>query len=106
MINDTRKTTLNDQSIVCREQGFQLRRTPCCVNLFDENNLPVLSLNDTSALIWENCNGELAICELFDQFHATFPNIPYEDIKIDIMEVLQQFQQEKVIKLISSGYLV
>lgn len=100
MINDTEKSTLNDQSIVCRIQGFQLRRTPCCVNLFYENNLPALSLNDTSALIWENCNGKLAICDLIEQFHAAFPNIPYDEIKIDIMEVLQQFQQAKVIELI------
>ncbi|MCK5361146.1 MAG: PqqD family protein [Gammaproteobacteria bacterium] len=99
MINDTKESTLNDQSIVSRIEGFQLRRSPCCTTLYDENNLPVLSLNGTSSLIWENCNGELKIIELIDQFHSVFPDIPYKDLKVDTMNVLNQFQQEKVIKL-------
>ena len=100
MMNNTKKSTLNDQSVVSRTEGFQLRRTPCCTTLYDENNLPVLSLNGTSAVIWENCNGQLKIIELIDQFHSVFPDIPYQDLKIDIMNVLNQFQQVKVIKLI------
>ena len=100
MLDNIEKNTLSDQSIVFRIDGFQLRRTPCCTNLYDENNLPVLALNGTSALIWENCNGELKISEMIDQFHATFPDVPHQDIKADIMSVLQEFLQVAVVKLV------
>lgn len=103
MKNNTKARTLNDHSIVCRNPGLLARRTPCCINLYDEDNLPVLALNETSALIWDNCDGELAVCDLINQFHATFPDIPFEDIKTDIMGVLNKFQQEGVIKLLETN---
>ena len=99
MIHNAEENTLTDNSIVCRNEGFQLRRTPCCINLYDENKLPVLALNDTSALIWENCNGELPVSILLEQFHATFPDIPYQDLKNDIMAVLKTFLDYELVSL-------
>lgn len=90
-------TTLNDQSVVCRNEGFELRRTPCCINLYDKNKLPVMALNSTSALIWENCNGELRLSELLEQFYAAFPDVPHQDLRNDIIIVLQNFLDSELI---------
>lgn len=97
---NTGERELNDRSTVCQRPGLQARRTPCCINLYDEENLPVLALNEASALIWDNCNGEFAVGDLVNQFHATFPDVPFEEMKADIMEVLRQFQQEGVVSLL------
>ena len=93
------QTTLDDNAVASRIDGFRLRRTPCCTSLYNEDNKPVLALNATSALIWENCGGELTVRRMIDEFHAAFEDVDYQELETDIVNVLSQFHQEGVITL-------
>ena len=98
-MNDSQKNTLSETAIVRQSNGFQLRRTPCCINLYDEDNLPVLSLNNTSAMIWENCTGHFTVGVLVEQFSNVFPDVPHEKMRTDVLDVLIEFEREEVIEL-------
>jgi len=93
------QTGLSDTAIAQRNEGFEIRQTPCCTNLYNDDNQPILALNMSSALIWENCNGDLTIRDMINQFHQAFDEVPYEDLERDVMTVIQKFQEEKVISL-------
>ena len=80
-----------------RVDGYYVHRIPCCIYLNDANDKPILALNPSSTLIWENCSGELTVRELINLIQAAFDDVPNEKIEEDITDVIEKFSSSKVI---------
>ncbi|MDH3377071.1 MAG: PqqD family protein [Gammaproteobacteria bacterium] len=99
MVVDTNhEITDRNSAIPIRVDGYYVHRIPCCTHLNDANDKPVLALNPSSRLIWENCSGELTVQELIDLVHTVFDDVPYEKLEKDIVDVIEKFLSFNVIE--------
>lgn len=79
-------------------EGYEVKRLPCCYFLQDGNGRTVLSLNNTSALIWGLCSGEWSVEEIVDTLKESFPDAA-DAIGDDVDRVLKEFHRYEVIEL-------
>ncbi len=88
---------LPPEAVPRRVDGFAVKRTPCCYLLTaDEGSRTVMTLNQTSALVWELCNGEWCVGEMLDTLRENFPEAA-EQIEADVQKVLDEFSRAEVI---------
>ncbi len=57
-----------------------------------------LYLNQTAALVWEQCTGELSAKEMIQALQAAFPDAG-EEIQSDVKNTLQEFLKQGCITL-------
>ena len=99
MVIETKYEVTDWNSVVpLRVDGYYVHRSPCCIHLNDVNDKPLLALNLSSKVVWENCSGELTVQELVNLIHAAFDDVPYEKIESDIIDVVEKFLNFKVIE--------
>ncbi|HEX8681328.1 MAG TPA: PqqD family protein [Ardenticatenaceae bacterium] len=66
--------------------------------LFHPQEKKVLYMNETTALVWQLCDGQRTIQEITALLVETFPDAARE-IPGDLENILKQLQQERVIEL-------
>ncbi len=91
--------SLSPDAVPRRVDGFAVKRTPCCYLLTaDEGKRTVMTLNQTSALVWELCNGDWCVGEMLDTLRDSFPEAG-DQIETDVQKVLDEFSRAEVIAL-------
>jgi len=91
---------LPDHVIPVQKKGLSLGKTACCYFLQNEDQQPVLKLNDTGALIWAQCSGEVNVGQIIEQLVEQFGENDAAlvlSIKKDILRVLDILDTEGVI---------
>jgi hypothetical protein len=67
--------------------------------LFNTENLEIMYLNQSAALIWSLMNGTLTIQDMIDLLIETYPEAASE-IRTDVIETMQRFFERDVIQFI------
>ena len=93
----TPAVSLSPETVPRRVDGFAVKRTPCCYLLTaDEGKRTVMTLNQTSALVWELCNGEWSVGEMLATLRDSFSDAG-DQIEADVQKVLDEFSRAEVI---------
>ena len=86
------------QAVPRRKPGYRLARIPCCFLLRDAAGKTVLTLNDSSVLIRELCNGELNVGETIQLLADSYPEAA-ADMQKDVFRTLDELNEEAVIRV-------
>lgn len=94
-------TLLAPSAVPRRLDGYAITKTPCCFLLTaEEGRRTVMTLNRTSALVWELCNGEWSVAEMLETLKGSYPDAA-EQIEQDVHQVLGSFREAEVIELVA-----
>ena len=90
--------TLPPETVPVQQDGYELKRIPCCYVLADKDDRVVSKLNDTAVLIWKLCTGEWTVGDIVHALSDKYPDAAAE-IGKDVYRTLDLLQQEGVIAL-------
>ncbi|MCX8042512.1 MAG: PqqD family protein [Desulfobacterota bacterium] len=65
--------------------------------LYDSERENVHILNYTAQLIWNLCDGEHTIEEIFNCLIKNFPNVPQGDLFSDLQTIINDFKDKNII---------
>lgn len=82
---------LPETAVPMRREGYHLDKIPCCVVLQNESNQNVLVLNETGALIWRLCNGDISVGSMIDMVCEGYP-VSRDDVVRDVNRSLDTFR--------------
>ena len=81
-----------------RRDGYRLGKIPCCAVLQDENCQNILVLNDSGALIWRLCNGDIDVGGMIDMIDASFHD-SRDSVARDVYRSLDTFRTYDLIEI-------
>lgn len=86
----TSSLPVDKPSLLCprHEEGFQLETLNGEIVLLHPTRSIVIHGNQTSALIWQLCNGARTVGEIVDLLSAAYPEAA-NDIRADVPAVIQ-----------------
>lgn len=90
---------VNLQSVPTHIDEYRLLRIPCCMGIYDRQNIRLLKLNDTSAEIWDACDGIRSIDDIIQFFAKTYADASSDELQREIIAAIGQFESKKVISL-------
>ncbi len=97
-------TRLDPSAVPRRLDGYAIKNLPCCPDKFrltaEADRRTVMTLNRTSALVWELCNGEWSVADMLETLKGSFPDAA-EQIEQDVHQVLGSFREAEVIELVA-----
>ncbi|MCD6577165.1 MAG: PqqD family protein [Anaerolineaceae bacterium] len=88
---------LNQKPI--RVENFSSEIVDNEVILYNPDGNRFMYLNQTAALVWEQCTGELSVQELIQGLKEAFPAFE-EEIQGDVEDTLQVFLKHRCITLV------
>ncbi|MFC1681475.1 PqqD family protein [Pseudomonadota bacterium] len=92
-----------DDAVPHRHEGYSVKKIPCCYLLSNPDRKHVLKLTETSLLVLELCNGSFNVGEILDFLVSQYPEAA-STIKRDVFRVLDEFSEENVITVRTTGY--
>ncbi|MEO0368131.1 MAG: PqqD family protein [Pseudomonadota bacterium] len=65
--------------------------------LYNPNNATTLHLNDSSAVVWELCDGERTAGEIVSMLQSSFPD-QAEQVATDVADVIDHLLEREVLQ--------
>lgn len=89
---------LPPHTVPARVDDFIMEKTPCCFILKNSQSEQTIMLNETSALVWQMCDGSTQVKEIIETLKEAYPGAA-DTMHKDIFRTLDLLYDEGVITL-------
>ena len=89
---------ISQEAIYCQAEQCLLEEMDGELLLYNPATTTTLHLNDSSAMVWDLCDGRLTVAEITETLQSAFPD-QAEQISEDVRTVLRDLSEQSALVL-------